>query len=216
MPMRGIQLFRPRPPEELRRADEYGTFVRAPEVEEWIQSAFVKPGGPLYDEDHCHLLDARLGVLWSNIPVSRRGTPIAGTASMPRPHPALSAYDKQVHVWFLRRFFGVEKLDFLITLDAPYAHACDDVNFCALVKHELVHCDQARDENGERLFTVREFKPIFTIRGHDVEEQIAVVRDFGMVGRNVEKFVEAASKPPRIAQAKIDWACGTKGCLMAA
>lgn len=211
-----IQLFRPRPPRELQLADEYGTFVRAPEVESWIQSAFVTPGGPLYDHDHCHLLEARVGVLWSNIPVSRRGTPIAGTASIPRAHPALSAYERQVPKWFLRYFFGIDPLDFLITLDGPYAHRCDDINFCALVKHELVHCDQARDEDGERLFTKKEFKPIFCIRGHDVSEHISVVRDFGPVGRNVRDFVEAARQPPRIAQANIDWACGTQGCRIAA
>lgn len=214
---RGLpRLIRPRPPQELQLADDYGTFVRAPDVEQWIYSAFIRPGGPLYHEEHSHLLEARVGVLWSNIPVSRRGTPIAGTASIPRPHPALSAYDKQVSKWFLRTFFGIEPLDFLITLDAPYAHRCDDVNFCALAKHELIHCDQARDEEGERRFTKKEFKPIFCIRGHDVEEQIAVVRDFGPVGRNVSDFVKAARARPRIARANIDWACGTQGCLMAA
>ena len=209
------QLYRPRPPLELQYSNEYGTFVRAREVEEWINSAFVQRGGPLHDEEHCHLHDAKLGVLWSNIPVARKGTAIAGTASIPRPHPALSAYDREVPRWFLRQFFGAEKLDFLVTLDAPYAHRCDDVNFCALTKHELVHCDQARDEQGERLYT-KKHKPIFRLRGHDVEEQIPVVRDFGVVGRNVKELVEAASQPPRIAQANIDWACGTQSCLKAA
>lgn len=206
------KLKRPMPPAALCHADEYGTFERSPEMERWLIDAFVVPGAPFYDEEHCHLQEARIGVLWSNIPVSRKGAPVAGTAQIPRPPSSLSLYDRQALLWFRRRFFGVEPLNFLITLDAPYAAEADHWSFCALAKHELVHCDQARDPlSGDRLFTGKDFRPVFTIRGHDVEEQISVVRDFGVVSRNVKEFVEAARKPPRIAQAKIDWGCGT--CL---
>jgi Putative phage metallopeptidase len=205
------ELSRPLPPLSLREPDVAGTFERAAELENWILDAFLDDDSPLYHEEHVHLREARVGVLWSNIPVKRRGTPVAGYASMAKPHPALSLYDRQVYTWFVRSFFGDEPLNFLITLDAPYAHGCSDVNFLALVKHELVHCGQARDEEGELRFTKKEFKPVFALVGHDVEEQIAVVRDFGLVGRNVREFVEAAGRRPRIAQAEIDWACGN--CL---
>jgi hypothetical protein len=202
------------PSRHLWQADEYGTFERAVDVEEWIFDAFLNTRSPLYHIEHEHLREARVGVLWSNIPVSRRGTPIAGTASIPRPHSALSGYERQIQHWFMRRYFGIEPLNFLITLDAPYAARCVDVNFLALIKHELVHCAQAKDEEGELIYTKKDFKPIYVLGGHDVEEQISVVRDFGLVGRNVREFVEAANNPPRIAQAEIDWACGT--CLKAA
>jgi hypothetical protein len=202
---------RPRPSEALRVPDELGTFERAHEVEAWIAEAFLTPGSPLYHVEHAHLSEARYGVLWSNIPVRRRGVQIAGMASMPRPHPALSAYDKQAQVWFIRQFFGIEPLDFLITLDAPYAATCEDINFLALAKHELIHCGQKHDAEGEPLYS-KTHKPKFCIQGHDVEEQIAVVRDFGLVGRNVAEFVRAASDKPRIGRAEIDWACGN--CVM--
>jgi hypothetical protein len=198
------------PPRELSHADEYGTFVRAHDLEKWIPDAYLNPDSPLYHREHEHLREARIGVLWSNIPVKRRGIEIAGTASMAKTPPSLSGYDRQVYSWFIRGFFGIEKLDFLHIYDAPYASICTHVNFLALVKHELVHCDQAKDEWGELRFT-KDFRPIYCMYGHDVEEQIAVVRDFGLAGRNVKEFVEAATGSPRIAQADIDWSCGT--CL---
>jgi hypothetical protein len=202
---------RPYPPAHLLGEDLEGAFLPAPELADWALDVFVNPSSPLYHEEHDHLQDALIGCLWTTAKNKRRGIPVAGTAQIPKPHPALSGWEKELYLWQLRQWFGTDTPNFLITLSAPYAAECDDINFLALMKHELCHCEQARDEYGGRRYRKKDNSPIFTIIGHSVEEHISVVRDFGPVGRNVKEFVEAASRPPRIAQADIDWACGT--CL---
>ena len=199
-------IARPYPPESLFD-DPLGSFRRAPEVEDWLRATFIDSSSPLYGEEHEHLEDATIGVLWRTSEVKRKGVPVTGTAVIPD-GAALHGEHKQMFLWQMRRWFANLKLDFLITLYAPYAEACADIDFCALVKHELCHCAQAVDEWGGRRFR-RDGSRLYCLIGHDVEEHIAVVRDFGAVGRNVREFVAAASAPPRIGQASIARMCGT-------
>jgi hypothetical protein len=47
----------------------------------------------------------------------------------------------------MRDWFG-EVPTFIITLAADYCATCSDVDFCALVEHELYHMAQATDKYG--------------------------------------------------------------------
>jgi hypothetical protein len=200
---------RPFPPEQLLDELE-AEFVPAPDVLEWALEAFVEPGGPFYDEGHEHLLDAQLGFLWTSAANSRRGVSVAGDASMPQSVARrLGGWEKEMYLWNLRRWFGTDRLDFLIRLSAPISAEYSDLSFCALVKHELCHCAQALKDG--RLWFKKDGSRVFTLVGHDVEQHIAVVRDFGPVGRNVKSFVEAATSPPRFGEADVEIACGN--CL---
>jgi hypothetical protein len=78
----------------------------------------------------------------------------------------------------LRQWFGSIP-DFLITIDATYAASCGDVEFCSFVEHQLYHCGQERDLFGAPKFT-KYGRPVFAMRGHDVEEFVGIVRRYGV------------------------------------
>lgn len=87
-----------------------------------------------------------------------------------------------------------------------------DVNFCALVEHELYHCAQAVDEFGSPKFNAITERPIFAIKGHDIEEFVGVVRRYGIgTVANGKEFIEAAAREAEIAQADISQVCGNCG-----
>lgn len=108
----------------------------------------------------------------------------------------------------MREWFGAIP-DFVITLDATFAAECDDVSFCALVEHELMHCAQKRNPYGVPLFSRTTGKPLFALRGHDVEEFVGIVERYGAYDLGVQRLVRAASNPPLIDLAKIARVCGT-------
>jgi hypothetical protein len=197
------------PPREL--FDSAESFLPAPEVSIWIEDAFLDDESPLFHEEHLHLRGAHIGVLWTTFENSRKGIPVAGDASIPHPHPSLGKWERALYNWQMKQWFGPRLPDFLIRLYAPYASACENVDFCALVKHELCHMAQATDEFGAPRFNRETGRPVYTMIGHDVEQFISVVRDFGPVGRNVKALADAARRKPRIARAALDWACGN--CL---
>ena len=104
---------------------------------------------------------------------------------------------------------------FIITLAADYCAQCSDTDFCALVEHELYHIAYAMDKYGQPAFT-KEGAPKLELRGHDVNEFVAIVERYGVGApdSDVARMVEAAKKPPSVNRASIASACGT--CLMRA
>ncbi|MQV46648.1 putative metallopeptidase [Sinorhizobium medicae] len=108
----------------------------------------------------------------------------------------------------VKQWFGFVP-DFIITLDAEYCRACGDAEFMALVEHELYHSAQETDAFGAPKFSPSTGLPVFTIRGHDVEEFVGVVRRYGADAAGVRAIVDAANRPPEIARAQIAHACGT-------
>ncbi|MCR6502045.1 hypothetical protein MUO32_23740 [Shinella sp. CPCC 101442] len=99
--------------------------------------------------------------------------------------------------------------DFIITLDPKYCAACGDAEFMALVEHDLYHASQAVDSFGAPKFNGTTGCPVFTSRGHNVEQFIGAVRRYGADVPGVRELVDAASRPPEIARAHIEHACGT-------
>lgn len=197
---------------------ERGQFVRAEEVEDWLRRSILEPGGPLFNPDHMHLQMARIGVLWTDIPATLKGRDLAGTAE--RINPRGAGWRKHREEAFMRRLFAdalPDGPDFVITLFAPYAATAPDASWAALVEHELYHCAQLEDEYGAPRFSEATGMPLWTIRGHDVEEFVGVVRRYGAMasGEATHRLVEAALKDPEVAPADVKYACGTCGAAAA-
>lgn len=202
-------MSRPFPPEVMftHLYGELGRFVPAPEVIGWAQTTFIDDDASLPNEDHAHLRQAKLAALWTTIPNGRQGRTIIGQAEPGEPM-AMGKWRRARAEQQIVEWFG-EVPDFILTFDASYAGQCTDEEFMALVEHELYHCGQERDEFGAPKFRKNTGLPAFTMRGHDVEEFVGVVRRYGADASGVRDLVEAASHEPLIARASIAQACGT-------
>lgn len=204
-------LARPRPPVSLFSIDssiEGVRFVPAPELGAWAVATFIAEGALLANEDHAHLRYARLAFLWTTAKNSRVGRTIVGQAEFGQNIGGMGKWqraraEQQILEWF--DFWP----DFLLTFFAPYADECSDAAFCALVEHELYHCGQERDEFGLPRFKKSTGAPAFTMRGHDVEEFVGVVRRYGADAAGVRALVDAANEAPTVAAADICAVCGT-------
>lgn len=202
--LRGV-VDRPMPPDVVDD-DMPEAFVPAPEFWEWIRDTFVLGSGPLQNPEHEHLIDASVGVLWTNaINISKQRT-IYATAEIPQIQAGgwkRARFECQLRQWF------PEPIDFLLTFSASECMRLDDRSFCALVEHELYHCAPQLDQYGNPKFNDKTGRPMYAIRGHDVEEFTGVVRRYGATSWEVRALVNAANQPPLIDGASIDIACGT-------
>lgn len=204
-------LGRPRPPEHMLDLDAtiLGIFLPAPELTDWIKDAFLDPGGPLHWAGHEHLNEAAIGCLWTTAENRKKGRSIVGQAQLTTRgggDPWATARARQQRL----EWFGRDPV-FLLTFDAYFANDADDATFAALVDHELCHCAQELDEFGAPKYSQTTGDPIWTLRGHDVEEFVSVVRRFGIqaAGEAATDLVIAAADKPEVAPAKLAQACGT-------
>lgn len=207
---RRISETRPHPPDEVGQ-EEPERFAPDQRFADWIRDTFVAAGGPLVNEDHEHLLDARIGVLWTNVINERQMRHVMATAEIPQTMGGSwkrGRAEQQLRDWFL--FVP----DFVLTFSGPDCARLDDRSFCALVEHELYHCAQKQDAFGAPMFDRETGAPVFAIRGHDVEEFTAVVRRYGPTSAAVQDMVDAANSAPLIGDGPIELACGT--CARAA
>jgi putative metallopeptidase len=202
------RLKRPAPPAAMLDAQNFEgpTFVPAPELESWLRSTFIDEGAPLQNEDHFHLRYAQIGVLWTSIENSRHGRRVVGQAERGDP-TAMGRWAKARAELQVIGWFG-DIPDFILTFDARYAALCSDAQWCALVEHELSHCGVERDQFGAPKFRKSTGLPVYTLRGHDVEEFVGVVRRYGAAAAGVQAMIDAAALGPTIAAADIDFACG--------
>lgn len=201
--------MRPHPPVKLLEDWASPAFVPSDELADWAISTFVADDGGLANPEHVHLQHAQIGMLWTNVPNGRHGQRVVGQAEPGNPM-AMGRWAKARAVQQVERWFG-RVPDFIITLDAIYAAGCGDAEFCALVEHELYHCGQERDAIGAPKFRKGTGLPAFTMRGHDVEEFVGVVRRYGVgagAGQTLA-LVEAAQRGPEIAGVNLAHACGT-------
>jgi hypothetical protein len=204
-------MSRPLPPESMFDVNDFKSFVPAPEVRHWVEETFFDPSSAVANTDHEHLAEAHIGYLWTIIENNRKGKRVIGQCEVGSPQGAMGKWpraraEQQVIGWF-----GAVP-DFIITLDAEYCRQCGDAEFMALVEHELYHAAQETDDFGGPKFNRNTGLPVFTIRGHDVEQFVGVVRRYGADASGVRAMVDAANRKPEIARAHIDHACGT--CLL--
>lgn len=204
---------RPRPPERL--LGEAGAvtaipFEPAPELEAWARAVFIDADSPLANEEHAHLEFAKLGFLWCSIPNARQMNQVVGQSealALQGGKWSKARQEMQIEGWF------GQIPDFLLTFHADYADQCSDAAFCSLVEHELYHCGQARDAYGAPRFSKMTGRPIFAMRGHDVEEFVGIVARYGVgnAAGQTAALVEAASRTPIVCEADIAGCCGTCG-----
>jgi hypothetical protein len=179
----------------------------APDVWEWIQSEIFADTGGIHNEDHAHLIDADISVMWASASFEKQGRQVLGQAEQVAFRAGgwqKARMEQQMFDWF----GGVPT--FIITLAADYCSACSDVEFCALIEHELYHLAQATDKYGQPAFT-QDGAPKLKLQGHDVEEFVGVVRRYG-ASNEVQAMVDAANKPAEVGKLNISRACGT--CLL--
>ncbi|MDF7627707.1 putative metallopeptidase [Erwiniaceae bacterium L1_55_4] len=203
-----VCLVRPCPPVEFVR--EFAPYIKltpATGVHEWVIEQIISEDGVLHNPDHLHLLEADIAFLWAATAFTKQGRTVLGQAEevMMRAGGWQKArMEQQLYEWF------DHKPDFIITLAGDFCSQCSDLEFCALVEHELYHIAQATDEFGAPKFT-RDGDPKLCLRGHDVEEFTGVVRRYG-ASADVQELIEAAARPAEVANINIARACGT--CLM--
>lgn len=196
---------RPQPPAKLLEPGlAPDLFVPAPKLAEWLRVTFIEESGKAWNEDHAHLLMARIGALWTNAEYTKQQRPIAGQAEVAKPPQMVNAWAKARWKQQVREWFGFIP-DFIITISAPTWAGYDNASAMALSEHELYHCYLIRVTN--------QGIPIWGILGHDVEEHIGVVERYGpgACGSNVQRLVELARQKPLISRATISAACGA--CL---
>jgi hypothetical protein len=179
----------------------------APEVWEWLQAEILAGTGSIHNEEHAHLIDADIRVLWASAAFIKKGRTVVGQAEQ----VAFRAggWQKARMEQQMRDWFG-DVPAYIITLAADYCIQCSDADFCALVEHELYHIAQATDKYGQPAFT-QDGLPKLEMRGHDVEEFVGVVRRYG-ASPAVQELVDAANNPAEVGKMNIARACGT--CLL--
>jgi hypothetical protein len=186
--------------------DAPDTFEPAPDIVEWAMQTFIMPGSALYNPEHTHLEQATIGALWTNVPNSRHGKMIAGQAELGKPNAlgkwAKARASQQIAGWF----GGIP--DFILTFDAGYWVNASDLEITALCEHELLHCAQAVDADGEPKY-LKDGSPLYALRGHDVSEFVSIVRRYGAFDPKVADMVQAGQQVPEIGQLAISQACGT-------
>lgn len=202
---------RPYPPINFVNSPDlkpYIGLIPANEVYEWMEIQILTESGSIHNPDHFHLHAADIGFMWASNAFEKKGRFVLGQAEevMMRAGGWQKArMEQQMHEWFGH----IPK--FIITLAADYCSQCSDLEFCALVEHELYHIAQATDEFGAPKFYRESGLPVLKLRGHDVEEFVGVVRRYG-ASKEVQEMVDAANKPAEVAHLDIARACGT--CLM--
>lgn len=180
---------RPRPPEALFDPGQGDQFTAAPEIVEWARWTFINDGAALQNPEHGHLQSASIGALWTNVANSRNGRVIVGQCELGDPM-AMGKWGKAKARIQVEHWFG-HIPDFILTFDAAYADQCSDIEWCALVEHELLHAAQERDAFGAPKFSPSTGKPVWAMRGHDVQEFISIVRRYGADAAHVREFVAA-------------------------
>ncbi len=173
------------------------TLRPAPEVWKWLQAEILADTGSIHNEDHARLIDADIQVMWASSCFEKQGRTVLGQAEQVAFHAG--GWQKARMEQQMRDWFG-EVPAFIITLAADYCAQCSDAEFCALVEHELYHLAHATDKYGQPAFT-QDGAPKIKLRGHDVEEST-----------DVQQLINAASRPPEVANINISRACGT--CLL--
>ena len=202
---------RPLPPASLLELSELSDFgirlTPATEVWDWIQAEILADTGSIHNPDHAHLIDAEIGILWASAHFEKQGRTVLGQAEQVAFRAGgwqKARMEQQMHDWF------GDVPAYIITLAADYCAQCSDLEFCALVEHELYHIGHKLDKYGAPAFG-DDGMPKLEMRGHDVEEFVGVVRRYGP-SPDVQQLIDAASRPPEVAKINIARACGT--CLL--
>lgn len=125
--------------------------------------------------------------LWRTGEWQRKGKSVLGSCGIPT---VPGGDNRKLFEWMLDRILG-RFPDFLITINKDWYEGAPPKSREALVFHEMLHIDVARNEYGEMRLT-REGTPIWTVGGHDLEEFNAVVARYGAWSCDIAAFLDAA------------------------
>jgi hypothetical protein len=87
-------------------------------------------------------------------------------------------------------------VDFVILLNAEMWKRIKDDFRRAIIHHELEHATVARDSIGEIKRDERG-RPVYRVRGHDLEEFRSIVSLYGCYKADIEEFVREALNSPK-------------------
>lgn len=198
---------RPRPPAELFDMERGNQFLPAPEIIEWAIANLVVEGSPCYNPEHGHLEMAHIGALWTNVSNAKNGRAIVGQCELGDPM-AMGKWAKAKARIQVEGWFGSVP-DFILTFDGAYCEQCSDIEFCALVDHELLHAAQDRDIFGAPKFSASTGLPVWCIRGHDFEGFVSIAARYGAVEQGVKELMAALEKAPSVPIGAVSSVCGT-------
>jgi hypothetical protein len=75
---------RPYPPASLLELSDLSNFgirmIPAPEVWEWLQAEILAYTGSIRNEDHAHMIDADIRVMWASSAFTKKGRTVVGQA----------------------------------------------------------------------------------------------------------------------------------------
>lgn len=199
--MKGFDYTRPMPPERMQSPAGFG-FVRAENLEHFVQTEFLHRGGIFWDAEHGHLGNASIGFVWAGSRCRDRGSEKAGQARLLKAGE-ISKWGEAMQYALLHALYGHALPTFLITLHAPTCWAYTDREFFALVDHELSHCAIARDRWGAPRFSDATGEPVWAIRPHDLEQFTGTTERWGASAAGAAELVAAGNKRPRF-----DWVPG--------
>jgi|GEM_PF-2618257 len=129
--------------------------------------------------------NARIVYLMRAESKTRGNRTIIGEAMLPRFQGGTAA----LGAWLLASMFdGLP--DFMILIDSIWWTASDLRSREVLIYHELAHCIQKADKEGEPKFD-EDGRPIWGLVGHDIEEFSSVVRRYGAWSPDVKSFIGA-------------------------
>ncbi|HDW2202642.1 TPA: putative metallopeptidase [Klebsiella quasipneumoniae subsp. similipneumoniae] len=190
----------------------YMRIIPATEIREWVNQQILSEDGQIYNPAHEHLAnalaDTDIAFMWASGSFAKSGRVVLGQCEQVMMRAGgwqKARMEQQMLEWFGR----IPK--FIITLAADYCEQCNDLEFCALVEHELYHIAQATDDYGAPKFNKETGMPVLKLRGHDVEEFVGVVRRYG-ASKDVQEMVDAANRPAEVAHIDVARACGT--CML--
>ncbi len=176
-----------------------------PEFRDWARATFLTFGSKFYNLDHAHLEEMSVEFLFTNVRHLKGANARIGQAEtgpgtgLPW---AVARHDEQ-----LRRWFGYIP-DFIITIDAVYFAQANPGQICALVEHELYHCDVVRTKMGNpKLNKFGQMKP--TMRPHDIEEFAGVLWRYGPVEADHFLIKQALESEPLFRDIDLRGLCGT-------
>lgn len=198
---------RPSPPNWIFALDT-PNFAPAPELWGWIKAVFLNKESKLFNDDHYHLGAFHypdIAVMWAKSGFKKQGRIVVGQAEKIMINASGWKKERQEEQ-FLQWFQYMP--GYLITIDATYAKHANDIDFCALIEHELYHIAHKKDRYGAPSYSRETGKPNLEIRGHDVEEFIGVVRRYG-ANKDVQEMVSVANQRPTVSKADVHHACGT-------
>lgn len=124
--------------------------------------------------------------LMRGYPQIEQGRAVIGTCSM----PVVQGRNRKLFAWLLEEKLGFTPV-FLFTFDAEWWAAATAQQREILTYHEMCHTAIAVDQFGEQRFNRETGEPVWSIRGHDVEEFNAVVARYGAWSAELEAFLQS-------------------------